>query len=950
MKKSMLQRSSLQLIRRQNQATITTATATASSNSNLPSLSQHHVGSQEIASYSSRPNHQPCVTHRFASSLVCSINTSHLRYSSETSQRKIFGTRTHTSRYFSTLSDSADEQKPGPGHEHDDNSSLKDIIETDDFGNLSNESMPDIDIESNSLLSLLSDELDIDIDILSDDDSSSSTSSSSNSTSNNAVETYSKPKKKKKKRMKQPPKANLIPKVPTQQSKVNAQLLFDYIAPHVDEKTLQMLLTKMKEFESLMEQELSKKKSKSKSNKRKGKSTRTQKEIMEYQTLIGRVDAFFSMEKKKKVRGRKMKNAKYLKKHPWIKSLIAQFFAGATGDSNSVTNAKLDSDANLDDGESSKPNENTPIPLSMDLLWRDPTFTPNINRKKRKEAVSTLMLAREMSLESPLLWSRNQRRKKKKMKDDVKQERLRREGHYEKSAQQLKEEAEAIASVLSFRIHEAAHDEVLDLFRGYAENVSQTVADRSDGNDSTVGFDTGGHNHDEVHSSNDDSDNDEDIEDDDQSKAHVEIMKMLFTNLKRRVGFHVHFIATELAEFFYVELPEQMQGEGSSIDLYEMPLEPMGKSDARINESWENWNSLRDDLVDTFLSSQHMYVRLQSAIKKGDSDQKEKKSKTKAVEVEEEEVEKIMVKYSNDAHERTAEELVEELDRLRTNADGEMVGRSPATMQRPGRAPKGANLQFECLMLHDKFGPYSNADTAFLADLEGRHHSMFGEISPDIVDHLPDTNRSIFVDNLPIDITREELEYLYSRCGSVESIEVFNLRPDLDPGELTKNAMRRRRKRNRMSGKKGATQIRNERSPVYAVIKFEDIDGYNSAAIDMLRIFGMVIRRQAVKSHPARNMHKLFIEDIPEGLIAMDLEEKLSKALHPDMYISLKLSQHANAQPKSCEITFPTFEVSHHAYHQLKQLDFGDQKLNLHWMKTPANAVAYWTREQLPNI
>jgi hypothetical protein len=77
-------------------------------------------------------------------------------------------------------------------------------------------------------------------------------------------------------------------------------------------------------------------------------------------------------------------------KNPWIKSLIAQFFAGSGDDQRSATNEELPT------------RENMPAPLSMELIWQDPTFTPNLNRKNREEVVATLMSAREMSLESPL--------------------------------------------------------------------------------------------------------------------------------------------------------------------------------------------------------------------------------------------------------------------------------------------------------------------------------------------------------------------------------------------------------------------------------------------------------------------------------------------------------------------------------------------------------------------
>ena len=57
-----------------------------------------------------------------------------------------------------------------------------------------------------------------------------------------------------------------------------------------------------------------------------------------------------------------------------------------------------------------------------------------------------------------------------------------------------------------------------------------------------------------------------------------------------------------------------------------------------------------------------------------------------------------------------------------------MAGQSPLSVQKPGRAPKGFNLQFECLMLNYNFGPYSNADIAFFAYLEDPKHKIFDGI------------------------------------------------------------------------------------------------------------------------------------------------------------------------------------------------------------------------------
>lgn len=45
--------------------------------------------------------------------------------------------------------------------------------------------------------------------------------------------------------------------------------------------------------------------------------------------------------------------------------------------------------------------------------------------------------------------------------------------------------------------------------------------------------------------------------------------------------------------------------------------------------------------------------------------------------------------------------------------------------------------------------------------------------------HSPSTEseleqRMVFVNNLPIDITVEEIDQIYSRCGALDSIQLFN--------------------------------------------------------------------------------------------------------------------------------------------------------------------------------
>lgn len=425
-------------------------------------------------------------------------------------------------------------------------------------------------------------------------------------------------------------------------------------------------------------------------------------------------------------------------------------------------------------------------------------------------------------------------------------------------------------------------------------------------------------------------------------------MRMLFTYLERNADFHVHLIAPDVADFLYIEVPWAKNNSlASSADasnttnsrIANEEYDPVKaynqyKLDPRITEAWKCWLSLRGMTVKTFLRSQHSYCKLQKAIKDAEEAVVPKSASGDKI------------KFSNSEHTR-AEQLLEELDMTRTAESGKKVGRDWAKEEIiQGRTPTKANLRFECHMLTDRFGPYSNKESTLLADIDDS--ILTDSICPEIADQIPEANKTIFVDNLPIDIDEDELTDLYSRCGEIESIEIFNLKPELDPGELTASALKELKKKRRMTGVKG-TRYTRQRTPVYAIVTFKDEDGFKRGSIDMLRIFGMVIRRHAAKSYPARSVHKLYIENIPDGLYALDIEEKLSKLLHPDMYISLEIGQHVNSQPKNSVLSFPSYEVAHLAYEKLRIMDFGSEECTVNWMATPKDSMLHWTRKISPD-
>lgn len=82
----------------------------------------------------------------------------------------------------------------------------------------------------------------------------------------------------------------------------------------------------------------------------------------------------------------------------------------------------------------------------------------------------------------------------------------------------------------------------------------------------------------------------------------------------------------------------------------------------------------------------------------------------------------------------------------------------------------------------------------------------------------------------------------------------------------------------------------------------------------------------------------------------MDFEEKFSKVLQPDIYIALRTGQHINSRAKSCELSFPSFEVAYYAQKKLQTQCTDDVKFSINWMKTPDDALQYWTRDLVPHI
>lgn len=216
-----------------------------------------------------------------------------------------------------------------------------------------------------------------------------------------------------------------------------------------------------------------------------------------------------------------------------------------------------------------------------------------------------------------------------------------------------------------------------------------------------------------------------------------------------------------------------------------------------------------------------------------------------------------------------------------------------------------------------------------------------------------------FVKNLPIDITVSELDALYSRCGSLVDIQIFNLRPDLDPGPLTGLQIAARRKRQAQKSlsraresARGGGPWRAPQTPVYAKLEFSTPKGADAAASGALRIFGVVFRKHPMTTIRASDLSQLYIEGIG-GMNCLDLEYSLSQALSPDVFVSLDVDQNKSTVVGSCQVGFGEFDLAHSCMDRLLGFSSSREQLLLErggdedqerrpctvqWLRTPRDA------------
>lgn len=759
--------------------------------------------------------------------------------------------------------------------------------------------------------------------------------------------------------------SNNLPK----QSSHTTRILFETIAPHVETRTLQHLTKQLSRIVSRGHHKLD-------SQDRDGKKA----------TLKRRLDMLFGVSRNNNGGGTKedseipekesVVNYSWgLKAHPWIQHTIYTYFMG-----------KL-----LDKPYKERADDN---PLTY---LEDPTFPLNQNRLHYEKHLNILIEARKISLRHPIFWTDKAMREsgysfnlnsqdngrwevKQKLEKQERYQNALLKQHSHKSDAELQSEAEELLEMLMSHLPPRHFHKIMGTLEGYVK-LDDTIASSSASLESEGVV---------VNDSNgwciDEDDGDESVSPlpllPESRTAHADWKKHRIPVLGKFLGncspSHSHLIAVDLGRFFYMELPKPVALKKQGKIRAVAPDERKVASFA-ITKQWKlqsiekRYQSTQSEFVQTMMDLQHQFAYWERAgTEEGGLNSVSHSHDVSEGNISEDDdvtsdlmVGELKTSLKREQVEELAETMVE-LRRMGLRSDEDEMGNKKTR----GRPKEDTHLYFTAIGME---GEGETSDSVTKSSLHTTATADEAELE----------ERIVFINNLPIDTTEEEIDQIYSRCGPLDSIQLFNLRPDLDPGPLTKNQLQERRRKNKLRNKNLFTPYskndnKRPRTPVYGMLRFQTAKGYGVATSPELCIFGCVIRRHPVMSIKHQDLTTMYLEQLPSNLNSMDVEYKLARLLRShNVHVMLDGMQGVGtngsgiidsvingdyqeySKPSSCQVKFEDFHTASQAYQWIKEGNdvgenegagnsvavMGSEECQLHWFRTPENSMGYWTRE-----
>ncbi|KAG7374346.1 hypothetical protein IV203_013441 [Nitzschia inconspicua] len=428
-----------------------------------------------------------------------------------------------------------------------------------------------------------------------------------------------------------------------------------------------------------------------------------------------------------------------------------------------------------------------------------------------------------------------------------------------------------------------------------------------------------------------------DLEDDakrhrlNQHQQHVQQeLRILKTNLQRFVPkTRLHMVAEDFAKFFHIMITDPV------MNMEEQRYVNMIRDDAVVCQSQQKWEETQETYVKAFQNVQELLQKAANTLEENQHDELTGRT------------------LQNDLLGVSQEESILE------TFDGVMVGVSsinPPQMTTTERVRPRRYTVFEAM----EIGKQEKSGEGSLIPPQARFQNVLPQeggskvFRNDLFPAQAPTDRMVFIDNLPIDVEVDRLKDAFGRCGTIEALEIFHQRPELDPG---RKAIDNRKKIRSPSSNFRRQRWQRPRTPLYGIILYKEATSAAKAVADPLRIFGMVLDHHLIRTQKAAAMTKLYLEDVASSHDTTAIEYDLSRILHPDLYVCLDVSGHRrgkrrrgiDGETSSCVIKFPTFESAYWAYQklslELEYLQEADGTCGLHWMQTPPDAMLYWTRQ-----
>ena len=138
----------------------------------------------------------------------------------------------------------------------------------------------------------------------------------------------------------------------------------------------------------------------------------------------------------------------------------------------------------------------------------------------------------------------------------------------------------------------------------------------------------------------------------------------------------------------------------------------------------------------------------------------------------------------------------------------------------------------------------------------------------------------VFVHNLPMGITTEELALAFRNCGSVRKVEILDYSNPEEENKKKQPKIRQQVPESKMWGIGSGF----ERS--YGFVHFAEKEAREKALIPAMRIFGVKIRDCLCRTEPAENKRTLFVGNIDRGVTGDEVSEELNALLKPQLQVA----------------------------------------------------------------